>query len=70
MTLDDFLKWFFGTFLKGIVTLLHKAALVAIFLGFLGYFLGSLKGVDLSGIRLSPISDKSLQKIAPTPPAR
>lgn len=66
MTLDDFLKWFFAKFMKSIVALLQRVAVLAIFLGALGYFIKSLSTTDLSGIRISPISSQSVNKIIPS----
>ncbi len=49
---------------------LQKVAFLAIFLGFLGYFINSLKDAGTSGFTISPIPQKSLNKIVPPPPAR
>lgn len=63
MSLDDILRWFFVSFLGGIIGLLQKAAFIAVFLGLLGYFLGSVKEFGLPTITISPISDKSFNRM-------
>lgn len=62
-----------GLIEKWIPALAHfiqKVAFLAIFLGFLGYFINSLQGSGIPEFTISPISNKSLQKIAPSPSTR
>ena len=68
---DKFIHNLIEKWIPALGHFLQKIAFIAIFVGFLGYFINSISDIDLSGIRLSPISDKSLEKISPsTPPAK
>lgn len=55
-------KW-----IPGLGHLLQKAAFLAIFLGFLGYFINSLREEGIPEFTISPIPKKAIEKIAPTP---
>lgn len=55
-------KW-----IPGLGELIKKAAFLAIFLGFLGYFINSLREDGVPAFTISPIPKKAIEKIAPTP---
>ncbi len=65
--IDKFVVNLIEKWIPALAGFLRKVAFLAIFLGFLGYFLDSLKDLDVPGFTISPISNKSLNKIAPTP---